>query len=864
GSRPYNPYRSDARDLYWDYIWKGVLSKGIDAYWMDATEPEFFGDNERHMNNLALENQTWRSLRNVYPLATVEGVSQHHRAQPELSDKRVCIMTRSAYLGMQRTGAYIWSADINGTWDALRKQIPAACSASETGLPLWNSDTGGFFNGDVNNPGWCRLFVRWTQFSCFTPMLRFHGTATPREPWQFGSAGDKRGNYDNIVRYIKLRYSLLPYLYSTAHKVRTDAQVFMQGLPIAYPNDAETHDIVDEYMFGKNFLVAPVLEDGVLGRSVYLPQGDRWIDFWTGYTFNGGERTYKMAGMDIMPLYVRAGSILPWGPEVQYSSEKNWDNLEIRIYPGANGTFTLYEDELDNYNYESGQYAEIPMTWDEANKTLTIGARRGSFPGMLTERTFNVLVVTPDKGHGDGHHTEFDAVIKYTGEEISVVLETENVEEPVRDDVPSYEPLVYPTNKIAAQPVTTLEDGVEYALQNANETLANRRFMWNWENLRTRTEGNIDDLKVVAERNEVDGEIYWAFRITSDEFYGRYLARNNDINVQIGDKLLWSVAYEESTTALGNGFTLVVKGDNTDGQQAMMMNGDGTWVVAWKSGDPGNDFTPFSTHWQFFRTDELNSDAIEEYNAARFTLYQYLREALQQYTRGITSIVPAYNNGIAIYNNAESSVDDINAAIEEIRTAISASVSLYEENVPATYGIINQGFENLSTQQDTEMNGGTMPPFGWTLTHNGTEVLPGQSPWGWAAINADADTYMEGGHIFGIWNGSNYGNCEISQTITGLAKGRWRLTAQVLINNVETGNLARLYFNGHSMLAGSESDYLTLPEDEVYTFSGEWSTGDKDMHQQFAIEVDIEDGIANFGVRSTGFFKVDDFQLTYL
>ena len=866
GSRPYNAYRSDARDLYWDYVWKGIISKGIDAYWMDATEPEFFGDDENHMNNIALEGQTWRSLRNAYPLATVGGVAEHHRAQPELADKRVCIMTRSAYLGMQRTGAYIWSADINADWATLRKQIPAACNVGETGFPYWNSDTGGFFNGDVNNAGWRRLFQRWTQFSCFTPMLRFHGTATPREPWRFGSAGDSRGEYDNIVRYIKLRYSLLPYLYSTAHQVRTNAEGFMQALPLAFPNDAQTYDIADQYMFGKSFLVAPVLEDNVVGRHVYLPKmaNGKWIDFWTGYTLDEGQTTYRLASMDLIPLYVPAGSILPWGPEVQYSSEKNWDNLEIRVYPGADGKFTLYEDELDGYNYENGQYSEIPMTWNEETKTFTIGARRGSFSGMLAERTFNIVVVSPEKGAGDGHATAFDAVIPYTGTEVSVVLAAENVPEPDNGDIPVNEPLAYPVDKIAAQPVTQLEDGVEYAFQNANATLANRSLYWAWENLRTQSEGNIDNVKVVAKKHTVDGQEYWSFRITSNDYNGRYIGRNNDVNVQIADETLWSATYEESSTAAGNGFRLLVRGDNNDGLKAMMMNGDGTWVVAWKSGNPGSDYTPLTTHWQFFRTDELSSDAIKQYNAARLQLYQYLREALQQYGRGITAVVPAYNSGIVIYNNESSTIEEINAAVEKLRSTIAASVSLYEEGVPATYGILNPGFENLSAQKDAESNSGTFIPFGWQVTRNGTEVSPSDNPWYWAAINADGGMDMEGGHIWGVWNGNNYGDIELSQTLTGLQNGLWRLTALVMNNHSESNDQARLFLNNSSMLAGTESDYSGLPAGEDYTFSGEWSNADNDMHQRFLVESNITDGILKFGIRANGFFKADDFQLTFL
>ena len=437
GVKPYNPYSSEARDIYWKYLWNGIVNKGIDAYWMDSTEPDFFG-NEGDKDNVALPGQTWRSLRNAFPLATVMGVADHHLAQPELNSKRVSIMTRSGYLGMQRTGAYVWSADITSSWETLANQIIAACNLSESGLPYWNSDTGGFFTGSyggVGDAAWRRLYLRWTQFSTFTPMLRFHGTGTPREPWQFGSAGDSNGEFDNIVRYIKLRYSLLPYIYSTANKVRTDAQGFMQAMPLAFPQDSQGFDVKDQYMFGKSFLVAPVIEDGVNGRNVYLPANEGgWLDFWNGYTYEGGQSIYKVAPMDIMPLYVKAGSILPWGPEVQYSTEKSWDDLEIRVYPGANGSFTLYEDEFDNHNYKDGKFTEIPFTWDETTKTLTIGKRIGSYDGMLSERTFNIVAVTPEKGAGDKLSTTYDAVVKYNGEEVSVVLDVKNVSEPTLNE----------------------------------------------------------------------------------------------------------------------------------------------------------------------------------------------------------------------------------------------------------------------------------------------------------------------------------------------------------------------------------------------------------------------------------------------
>lgn len=442
GSRIYDLYSSQARDIYWRYLYNGIVNKGIDAYWLDMTDPEFFGE-QSDFDHVSEYGETWRSLRNVFPLATVEGVANHHRAQPELSDKRTSILTRCGFLGMQRTGAFIWSADITASWDVLRNQIAAACNVSVSGLPYWNSDTGGFFLGryknGVNDPAFRRLYTRWTQFSCFTPMLRFHGTGTPQEPWQFGSEGDTYGEYDNIVKYIRLRYALLPYIYATANRVRTESAVFMDAIPLAFPDDKDGWDVSDEYMFGQSFLVAPIVQDGVIGRDVYLPgQTTKWIDFWTGYTYDGGQSVFKKAPADVIPLYVKAGSILPIGPDVQYSTEKPWDALELRIYPGADGEFTLYEDAFEGYGYEQGQFTEIPMHWDEAAQTLTIGERRGGYDGMLTKRKFHIVVVTPGKGTGDQRQKEFDEVVTYKGKTLTVRLKGGNTTEPATKDLTQY------------------------------------------------------------------------------------------------------------------------------------------------------------------------------------------------------------------------------------------------------------------------------------------------------------------------------------------------------------------------------------------------------------------------------------------
>ena len=435
GVRPYDPWSKEARDIYWKYLFNGIASKGIDAYWMDSTEPDYGSLNgDSDFDFMTGWGKTWRSMRNSFPLAAVGGVHDHHRAvekegNTSLTGKRVSILTRSAFLGQQRYGANTWSSDIVANWTTLANQIPAALNFSACGIPYWNSDTGAFFGGDTNNEGWRRLFLRWVQFSCFCPMMRIHGDGNWREIYQFGSAHDGIGDYDQFLKYIRLRYRLLPYLYATAWQISKNDQPFMQALPLAFANDRQGYDVKDEYMFGKAFLVAPIVTDLTTSRSVYLPAETKWTDFWTGEQHQGGQAITKSAPIEQIPLYVRAGSIVPWGPDVQYSTEKTWDNLEIRIYPGANGTFTLYEDENDNYNYEQGKYAEIPFEWDDATNTLTIGARTGEFKGMLTTRTFKLVKVSTRRGIGDEHTKLISKTIVYHGEQMKVVLD--GIDQPV-------------------------------------------------------------------------------------------------------------------------------------------------------------------------------------------------------------------------------------------------------------------------------------------------------------------------------------------------------------------------------------------------------------------------------------------------
>lgn len=452
----YCPYQKSARDYYWECLYEGLVNKGVDAYWVDSSEPDHYqggedwektndfvvlhpdDDDNATLNPLSLQSQhTWRSVRNVFPLMHASGVYEGHRGQKaELTEaKRVMIMTRSGFVGMQRYGAGTWSGDITASWETLANQIPAALNYSACGIPSWNSDIGGFFNGSYQGPGqdiYNELYCRWIQFGAFCTIMRSHGSATDRAIYQFGKEGESY--YDIINRYIHLRYALLPYIYTTARKVHADDYSFMRAMGIAFPQDARARELKDQFMFGRDLLVAPVVQSQATKRSVYLPKVSsskfqdsslKWVDVWTGEQHEGGQKVSREVNLALMPLYVRQGTIMPWGPDIQYSAATDWDNLEIRIYPGADGTFTLYEDERDNYNYEQGRFSEIPFTWNDATQTLTIGARQGAFDGMLTKRTFRIVLVDADNhvGLGIQQSARISKEIVYDGSEVSAKID---------------------------------------------------------------------------------------------------------------------------------------------------------------------------------------------------------------------------------------------------------------------------------------------------------------------------------------------------------------------------------------------------------------------------------------------------------
>ncbi|MDP4184922.1 MAG: glycoside hydrolase family 31 protein [Bacteroidota bacterium] len=438
GAKPYDPYNPVARDIYWDYLNRGVFSFNTDAWWLDSSEPDHINVKDEDFDQPTYLG-SYRSVINAFPLMHVRGVYEHQRATT--SEKRVCILTRSAFAGQQRFGANTWSGDIISSWKTLQKQIPAGLSFSLCGIPYWNADIGGFFLWEYNglnalkDKSYHELYVRWIQFGAFTPMMRSHGTDAPREIYQFGKRGD--WEFDAIEKYINLRYQLLPYLYSTAWGVTNHSESIMRALYMEFAADKNVHNITNEYMFGRSILVAPVTEPMYISKQddkvvedfsqvkthkVYLPEGSVWYDFWTGEKHQGGQTLDRKAPIDIMPLYVKAGSILPFCPKVQYAAEKKWNNLEIRIYPGVDSMFTLYEDETDNYDYEKGKYSEIPMKWNEKTHSLTIGDQKGMFPGMLTNRKFNLKLIS---GNNNGLKPNPDKTTKtvvYSGKALTVKL----------------------------------------------------------------------------------------------------------------------------------------------------------------------------------------------------------------------------------------------------------------------------------------------------------------------------------------------------------------------------------------------------------------------------------------------------------
>ncbi len=400
-----------AQKAYWSDIDRNLFSSGLDGWWLDASEPE--GDPLKNDQTFLGPGKT---VRNAFPLFETSAVYDGQRATDP--NKRVVILSRSAYTGQQRNSSISWSGDISGNWETLRRQIPAGLSFGISGFPYWTTDIGGFFRpaDQYTSPDYRELLIRWFQFGTFCPIFRIHGYQSETEMWKYGPEVEK------ILRqYDGLRYRLLPYIYSAAWGVTNRGEIMMRALPFAYPNDPANRNISDQFLFGDSLLVNPVAEQGATSRKVALPSGSDWVDFWTGQTHRGGETIVADAPLDRIPIFVKAGSIVPLGPNVQSAADSE-DPLEIRVYGGKDANFELYDDSGDGYAYEHGARATVHLHWDDHRNSLSIGDRSGTFPGMQLKRTFRIVVVKPGRGVGVEPASHDDRSVTYDGHQMKIEL----------------------------------------------------------------------------------------------------------------------------------------------------------------------------------------------------------------------------------------------------------------------------------------------------------------------------------------------------------------------------------------------------------------------------------------------------------
>lgn len=457
----YDAFQEPARRVYWDQARRGLFDHGVDAWWCDCTEP-FEADwsgavkPESHVRLALNTNHSKQyldeTLINAYSLMHSRGIFEGQLSVT--GDKRVLNLTRSAYAGQHRYATVIWSGDISATWETLRRSIPEGLNFCATGEPYWTTDIGGFFikndpalwfwRGDyeagcrglspmdalVPDPqdtgctdlGYWELYTRWLQYGAFLPMFRSHGTDAPREIWRFGEEGTVF--YDTIAKYIRLRYRLMPYIYSNAASVGLRGASLIKPLALGFPEDAGAFDVTDQYLFGPALMVCPVttpmyyrsgsmpIADAAKCRPVYLPASRAWYDFWTDQSHAGGQSISADAPLETIPLFVPAGSILPMGPVMQHVDESPLASYEIRVYCGADAEFLLYEDAGEGYRYDDGAYATVRIRWREARRELAISARSGGFEGMVPSRGWEIVFVSQG-GRGAQH-------ITYSGQEVTI------------------------------------------------------------------------------------------------------------------------------------------------------------------------------------------------------------------------------------------------------------------------------------------------------------------------------------------------------------------------------------------------------------------------------------------------------------
>jgi alpha-D-xyloside xylohydrolase len=425
----YDPYSEGARELYWKQINDKLYSKGFDAWWLDCTEPDICSNLSRTETILrqgptALGSASRYS--NTYSLLNCQAVYDgQRRVNP---DQRVFILTRSAFAGQQRYSAATWSGDVAARWYDLKAQIAAGLNFSLSGIPYWTTDIGGFavepryeHPNEADLSEWRELMTRWFQFGAFCPIFRVHGQYPYRE--MFNVAPDSMPAYRSMLAYDKLRYRLMPYIYSLTGMVTQNDYTIMRALVMDFSHDKRVFNIGDQFMFGPALLVNPVTEYKVRARRVYLPTGTGWYLLRSGRYVAGGQMVLGDAPYTEIPVFVKEGAIIPTGPDIEYTSQKAADPIRLFVYAGKDGSFTLYEDENVNYNYEKGAFATIPLHYNEKARTLTIGKREGQYPGMLTVRTFEITWVSKQKPAGFDFDSKPDKTVKYDGSALSIKMD---------------------------------------------------------------------------------------------------------------------------------------------------------------------------------------------------------------------------------------------------------------------------------------------------------------------------------------------------------------------------------------------------------------------------------------------------------
>ena len=362
---------------------------------------------------------------NAFPLENARGIYEGQRESDP--NNRVFILTRSSFAGQQRYAAATWSGDISSRWHDYKDQISAGINFSMSGVPYWTMDAGGFLvekrfhqPNAADQEEWREMNARWFQYGAFLPMFRAHGQFPFREPFNIAPEGHKA--YESMLYYIKLRYRMLPYNYSLAGMTYLHDYSMIRGLAMDFPQDEKVYNINDQYLFGPSLLVNPVTEAGQTSRSLYLPAGTGWYNFYNGVYAQGGQQIEAEAPYERMPLFVKAGSILPIGPELQYTDEKKASDITLYIYAGADAEFTLYEDEGSNNDYEKGRNSTIRMQYNDQDRSLTLYAARGTFPGMLKNRVFRVVYITSDTPQGFDQSGRVSTTLKYNGKTIRTKL----------------------------------------------------------------------------------------------------------------------------------------------------------------------------------------------------------------------------------------------------------------------------------------------------------------------------------------------------------------------------------------------------------------------------------------------------------